>query len=72
MGTDVAKCSSPQQRIADRVQEDVGIRVSEEPTGAGNPYAAEHEWPSLSERMNIVTYSHAGQGLFCVSGLQSL
>src|SRR6185503_5975961 len=50
---DVAQRRRAEQRIADRVQQDVGVRMPEQALAVRNDHPADHELPSLGERMHI-------------------
>jgi hypothetical protein len=54
METDVAQVGRAQKRVADNVNEHVGIGVAEGAVGVGHHYAAEPEGQAFLELVNVV------------------
>jgi hypothetical protein len=51
--TDVLQPSRPEQRIGERMREDVSVRVARKPARVLDPDAAEHERHALRERVRV-------------------
>jgi hypothetical protein len=60
MLADIAQSHGAEDGVGDGVEQDVGIRMTEEPFLPGNIYSADDQFASFHEAMNIipVTYSH--------------
>ena len=64
MLADVAECGSSQQRVADGVQQHVGIAMSEQPEAMGYQHSPEPQLAVGDKLVYIVAYSYA-QDLKC-------
>jgi hypothetical protein len=53
--TDVRFPDRAQDGVANRVHQDVGIRMAVEPFGMGDQHTAQDEWAPLHQGVNIVT-----------------
>ena len=68
MTADVAETCSAEQRIADGMEQDIGVGVAEQTFFMGDLDAAHHELSAFNQAVDIVTvaYSH-GHFLFRIS-----
>src|SRR5689334_3899135 len=55
--SDVTESCGAQQRIDDRVRQDVRIRVPVKPGGVGNQHATKNQSPARNERVDVVSDS---------------
>ena len=68
MPADIAQTRRAENRIGDRVQEHVGIRMPIETFIKWNRDAADDEWPASHQRVNIKALADAnlGHGASCM------
>ncbi len=59
MPADIAKRERAEDRIAQRVQYDVAIRMRNQPAIMGNSHAAQNNMAAGAERVNVDTLSDA-------------
>src|SRR6202035_973380 len=59
MLADVAQPGSAEERVAQRVENDIAIRVGDDAAGVGNPYAAEHDEITRSKGVYVGTLSNS-------------
>src|SRR6202165_294737 len=59
MGPDITLAQRAQHRVADRVQQSVGVRVSLQATLEGNRHATQYQISTGHERMHVQTIADA-------------
>ena len=59
MKTDIAHRSSAQQRVHDRVQKDICVRMSEKPFFIGDLHSAQDQLPALDQSVYIISRSNS-------------
>ena len=55
----IPHCRRAEQRIADAVEQDIGIRMAKKSHGMGYINAADYEFPPLDKLMNIVSAAYS-------------
>ena len=58
MGAEIAEVQGAEERVAQGVDQGVGVRMPREPRAVLDPHAPEDERPSLDERMDVVADSY--------------
>src|SRR5438105_3026115 len=62
MLTDIARTGRAKQRVRDRMRQDIRVRVSFQPVRVRNLDAAQNQFSSLRETMNVVTDAGPNHG----------
>jgi hypothetical protein len=65
--TDVAEGGGPEEGVAERVEEDIGVGVTGQSQGEGDRLSAEDEGAPLAERVNVDALSDPEVGTVHVS-----